>query len=113
MKARVVVVSIGGMVGLLLLLHYLTLSRSGLPLDWILYLGLPITAVGVLFALRLIQLGEGWGTPMDNAEHNPGAIAAPAAPVFERLQQLQILHGTGAISDTEYTARRLHIIADS
>lgn len=112
MKTRVVVVSIGGMVAVLLLLHYLALSRSGLPLEWILYLGLPITAVGVLFALRLIQLGEGWAT-MDAPERNPGAITGMAAPASERLQHLKILHGTGAISDTEYATRRLHIIADS
>ncbi|MCV7194930.1 hypothetical protein [Mycobacterium angelicum] len=80
MKTKAVVVSIGGVVALLLLLHYLALSRSGLPWEWILYLGLPITAVGVLFALRLIQLGEGWGhgadiplTPPDDCTSSPTA----------------------------------------
>ncbi|MCV7074527.1 hypothetical protein [Mycobacterium szulgai] len=105
MKTKAVVVSIGGVVALLLLLHYLALSRSGLPLGWILYLGLPITAVGVLFALRLIQLGEGWGHGADTSDDR-GAVA-------EELPHLRILHGTGTISDTEYTARRLHIISDS
>jgi hypothetical protein len=33
-----------------------------MPLGWLLYLGLPITAAGVLFALRLINLGAGWRT---------------------------------------------------
>jgi len=106
MKIKAVVVSIGGMVALLLLLHYLALSRSGLPLEWILYLGLPTTAVGVLFALRLIQLGEGWGHGADASDNRGPAVA-------EQLRHLTILHGTGTISDTEYTARRLDIIADS
>jgi hypothetical protein len=33
-----------------------------MPLGWLLYLGLPITAAGVLFALRLINLGAGGRT---------------------------------------------------
>ncbi|SON58583.1 hypothetical protein MSIMFI_00061 [Mycobacterium simulans] len=102
MKTKVVVVSIGGMVGLMLLLHYFTLSRSGMPSGWMLYLGLPITAAGVLSALRLIQLGEGWGP----------ATGAGSSSISERLRDLETLHGSGAISDTEYAARRLHIISE-
>jgi hypothetical protein len=60
MKTKVAVLTIGVMVALLLLLHYFMLSREGIPLGWMLYLGLPITAAGVLFALRLVNLGAGW-----------------------------------------------------
>ena len=62
MKTKVVVLLAGGMVALLLLSRYFALSRAGLPLGWMLYLGLPITAAGVVFALRLINLGAGWST---------------------------------------------------
>lgn len=36
MKTKVVVVAIGGMVALLLLLRYFALSRTGLPVGWML-----------------------------------------------------------------------------
>jgi hypothetical protein len=68
MKTKVAVLAIGAMVALLLLLHYFMLSRAGIPLDWMLYLGLPITAAGVLFALRLASLGAGWDTKRDDSE---------------------------------------------
>ncbi len=42
-----------------------------------LYLGLPITAAGVLFALRLINLGAGWGAKIEGIKHD-GAAGTPA-----------------------------------
>ncbi|OBB86701.1 SHOCT domain-containing protein [Mycobacterium sp. 852002-30065_SCH5024008] len=117
MKSKVVVLLAGGMLALVLLTRYFALSRAGVPLGWMLYLGLPITGAGVLFALRLIGLGEGWSTKGATLQHNGGIHAHPAAlplsepPLSERLKQLEDLHARGAISDTEYSARRLHIIA--
>jgi hypothetical protein len=117
MKTKVVVLLCGGMVALLLVSRYFALSRSGLPLGWMLYLGLPITAAGVLFALRLVNLGAGWGTKTGTVEHNSEMRARPLAlpslevSVSERLRELEALHATGAISDTEYSARRLQIIS--
>lgn len=58
--ARCVVLLTGGAVASILLLRYLALSRAGLPVDWMLYLGLPVTAAGVLFALLLANVGEEW-----------------------------------------------------
>jgi hypothetical protein len=115
MKTKVVVP--GGMVALLLLTRFFALSRSGMPLGWMLYLGLPITAAGVLFALRLINLGAAWGAKVDNVQHNsavqahPLALPSPEVPVSERLKELEALHAKGAISDTEHSARRLQIIS--
>jgi hypothetical protein len=125
MKTKAVVLLAGGLVALLLLSRYFALSRSGVPLGWMLYLGLPITAAGVLFALRLINLGTGWGAEIDDVKHNSGAPASPLArpsaagsvsgsvfgSVSERLRELEALHATGAISETEYAARRLRIIS--
>ncbi|BBX61407.1 hypothetical protein MSAS_05810 [Mycobacterium saskatchewanense] len=87
MKTKVSVVLAGGLIAALLLARYVALSRSGLPMGWMLYLGLPITASGVLFALRLINLGAGWGSRPDGMP--------PAAPSqSERLRQLDDPHAT-------------------
>jgi hypothetical protein len=40
----------------------------------------------------------------------PPALSPPKVPLSERLMELERLHAAGAISDTEYSARRLHII---
>jgi hypothetical protein len=108
MRTKVAVMVSGALIALLLLARYFALSRAGVPLGWMLYLGLPITAAGVLFALRLINLGAGWTTKSDHVPH----LAPPAVPVWERLGELQALHDNGAISDTEYCARRLQIISE-
>lgn len=116
MKTKVVVLLTGGMVGLVLLMRYFALSRAGMPLGWMLYLGLPVTGAGVLFALRLIELGAGWSTKVDGVRSagitlRPAALTMYEPPLAERLKQLEELHARGAISDIEYSARRLHLIA--
>jgi hypothetical protein len=85
MKTKDVVVAIGGMVALLLLLRYFALSRTGLPVGWMLYLGLPVTAAGVLFALRLADLGAGWGTRFDDVLETEPADQSPAQPPLRRI----------------------------
>ena len=119
MKTKVVVLLPGALIALLLLSRYFALSRAGMPLGWMLYLGLPITAAGVLFALRLINLSAGWGTKIDHLQHTTGtpphpalSLSQPAVHVSGRLKELQALHADGAISDTEYSARRLQIISE-
>ncbi|OJZ70200.1 hypothetical protein BRW65_20875 [Mycobacterium paraffinicum] len=118
MKSKVVVLLAGGMLALVLLTRYFALSRAGVPLGWMLYLGLPITGAGVLFALRLIDLGAGWTTKGGSMPHTCGIHAHPAAfprpepPLYDRLKQLEDLHARGAITDTEYSAQRLQIIAN-
>ncbi len=120
MKTKAAVLLSGALVALLLLSRYVALSRAGMPLGWMLYLGLPITATGVLFALRLVNLGAGWGAK--DVRHDFAAPARPVAlsqpeapvqvPVSERLRELEALRATGTISDTEYSARRLHVISE-
>lgn len=115
MKTKVVVLFAGALIALLLLSRYFTLSQAGLPLGWMLYLGLPITAAGVLFALRMINLGAGWSTKEMKRDFGVSArrlpLSPPQAATSERLEELEALHAEGAISDVEYSARRLHIIS--
>jgi hypothetical protein len=118
MKTKIVVVLSGVLVALLLLSRYFALSRVGISVGWMLYLGLPIAAGGVLLALRIANLGAGWAKKIDHIERNGGKRSRPSltlsrssAVVSERLEELQVLHDTGAISGTEYRARRVQIIA--
>jgi hypothetical protein len=119
MKAKAAVLLSGALVALLLLSRYFALSRAGLPLGWMLYLGLPVTFAGVLFALRLLNLSAGWGNKIEHFEHNSAAwprrslsLPQPEGSVSERLKDLQELHAKGVISDTEYSAQRLKLIAN-
>jgi hypothetical protein len=119
MKTKAAVLFAGALIALLLLSRYFALSQTGVPLAWMLYLGLPITGAGVLFALQLINLGAGWTTKTQDLQHHTGVraqppltLAQPALPVSERLTELQALRDNGAISDMEYSARRLQIISD-
>jgi hypothetical protein len=81
MKGKVIVLVGGTLVSLFLVVRYVALSRAGVPLGWMLYLGLPMTGVGVLCALRLLELGEGWGADEDVGVRRLDVIyEAPADP---------------------------------
>jgi hypothetical protein len=97
MKTKAAVLLSGTLVALLLLSRYFALSRAGPPLGWMPYLGLPITAAGVLFALRLINLGAGRSTRAEEIRHDSAAPACPVAlkppgpSLSERLKELDAL----------------------
>ncbi|WP_166902584.1 SHOCT domain-containing protein [Mycobacterium sp. DL440] len=56
---------------------------------------------------------EASATPATTPAAAPGSFLAPPAPsTAQRLQELETLRATGAISDDEYTAKRQQIIAD-
>jgi hypothetical protein len=114
MKTKTAVLLSGALIALLLLARYVALSRAGLPLGWMLYLGLPITAGGVLFALRLINLGAGWGARDTRQPAPPIAHSypEPPVPVSERFRELEALRAAGAISDSEYSAKRARLISE-
>jgi hypothetical protein len=46
------------------------------------------------------------------AAPTPSFMSAPSPSTSQRLQELETLRATGAISDSEYTAKRQQIIAD-
>jgi hypothetical protein len=104
-----------------LLLRFVLLSEHGLPVGWI-FFGLPIGGIGVL--LLLLRLGllnnfvERTGGTIPSLLHNSGVQAPPPAyppptvSVSQLLQELDTLRASGAISDTEYSAKRQRIITD-
>jgi hypothetical protein len=115
MKTKVAALAFGGMVALLLLLHYVALSRAGISAGWI-YLAL-ITAASALAAVWLVHFGASRGTKVDGLGQNSGAPARPlaspprAASFSQRLQELANLRASGAISDREYIERHRRIIS--
>jgi hypothetical protein len=50
--------------------------------------------------------------PVPSAPAPAAFTAAPGLTVSQRLQQLDTLHATGAITDAEYTAKREQILSD-
>jgi hypothetical protein len=79
-------------------IRFVALSELGLPGGWTLYFGLPVGGIGlliILLRLGLLNFGQG----------------PTAAPTTQRLQEIENLRASGAISDEEYTAERARIIA--
>jgi len=100
-------------------MRFVMLSEYGVSGSWM-YFGLPMGGVGLgvlLLRLGLFHFGERSARPMQPWQHNIGYQAPPIAPpvhgasVSSRLQQLDGMHASGAISDSEYSAKRQQIIA--
>jgi hypothetical protein len=125
MNNKVIAVVLGVIVTLFalsLLLRFVLLSQYGVPGGWI-YLGLPIGGISVLLLvlrLGLLNFGERSGggmvqhwhwQPHSGVQAPPMAAPAPTAPVYQRLQELDTLRASGAISDNDYNAQRQQIIS--
>ena len=114
---KVVAIVLGGfaaLFGLSLLVRFVLLSQYGVSGGWM-YFGLPIGGVGLvvlLLRLGLLTFGERSGTTPQPWHYNSGVQTPPrAASAPQRLQELDSMRATGAISDVEYTAKRQQIIA--
>ena len=103
-----------------LVIRFVALSELGLPGGWTLYFGLPIGGIGLLILLLrlgLLNFGQGPSATMQAFQHHGVGARAPwtpaptAAPTTQRLQEIEDLRASGAISDDEYTAERARIIA--
>jgi len=99
-----------------LVVRFVALSQLGLPGGWLLLFGLPAGGIGLLVVLlRLDMLKTVNSTirpwPQNGVTHVPANFPPPAAPTSQRLQEIENLRASGAISNDEYTAERARIIA--
>ena len=102
-----------------LVIRFVALSELGLPGGWTLYFGLPVGGIGLLILLLrlgLLNFGQGRTATIRPLQHC-GVVHAPwtpaptVAPTTKRLQEIENLRASGAISDDQYTAERARIIA--
>jgi hypothetical protein len=102
-----------------LVIRFVALSELGMPGGWMLYFGLPVGGIGLLILLLrlgLLNFGQGRTATIRPLQHG-GVVHAPwtpaptVAPTTKRLQEIENLRASGAISDDEYTAERARIIA--
>jgi hypothetical protein len=99
--------------------RFIALSQLGLPGGWMLMFGLPAGGIGLLvllLRLGLLNVGHSPSATMQPFHHHDVAPqrwtpAPTVAPTTQRLQQIENLRSSGAISDEEYTAERARIIA--
>jgi len=115
----IVLGAVAAVFALSLLMRFVLLSEYGVPGGWM-YFGLPIGGIGLvvlLLRLGLLNFGGRSGGTIQPWHYNSGmptpppVSRPPAASVPHRLQQLETMRESGAISDAEYTAKRQQIIS--
>jgi hypothetical protein len=110
-QTKVVLGAVAALFALSLIVRFVVLSEAGFSGMWIFYLGLPIggtiTVLLLLLRLGLLNFGQ---SPSVAVQPHP-ATRPWAAPTSQRLQELEDLHTSGAISDIEYGERRARIIS--
>ena len=102
-----------------LVIRFVALSELGLPGGWTLYFGVPVGGIGLLILLLrlgLLNFGQDSAATMrpfqhDAVMHAKWTPAPTVVPTTQRLQEIENLRASGAISDDEYTAERARIIA--
>ena len=87
-------------------LRFIALSEMGLPGGWVLFLFLPAGGIGLLVVL--LRLGVLTSFSQNVSAFNP---APPAPTKSQRLQEIENLRVSGALSEDEYTAERARIIS--
>jgi len=134
---KVIALVVGGLVALVALslaLRFVLASQAGVPGYF--YLGLPIGGISVVILLLLrlgvLNFGQRPGGTIQHWQQHSGvqapplgsapplayppppplAYQPPAPSVTQRLQELEALRASGAISETEYTAKRQQIISN-
>lgn len=111
-QTKVVLSAIGALFAISLIVRFVVLSQVGVSGAWIFYLGLPIGGIAavllLLLRLGLLNFGERPSATVQQWQPSP---TLPAVPTTRRLQELEDLRTSGAISDTEYAAKRARIIS--
>ncbi len=114
----IVVGAVAALFAISLVVRFVILSEYGLSGSWML-LSLPFGGIGLvvlLLRLGLLNFAERSTHTMQPWHLNSGAYTPPpAAPrpasVSHRLQQLDGIRSSGAISEAEYNAKREQIIS--
>jgi uncharacterized oligopeptide transporter (OPT) family protein len=118
-RTKVIVGAIVALFAISLVFRFVVLSQVGLAGGWIFYLGLPIGGIVALLVLLsrlgLLKFGESPRATVQHRQHNTaGQAPTPASPrsaaASQRLDELEVLRTKGAISDSEYAAKRASII---
>ncbi len=104
-----VAVGIAALFAVSYVVRFVALSEMGLPGGWMLFLCMPAGGIGLLVVL--LRLGM-----LNNFSQNFSAFnafsAVPVAPTkSQRLQEIENLRASGAMSEDEYTAERGRIIS--
>ena len=95
-------------------MRFVALSQLGVSSGWMLMFALPAGGIGLLVVLLRLGLlnsvsqGFGASAPAQPQRWTPEPTVAPTT---KRLQEIENLRASGAISDDEYTAERARIIA--
>jgi hypothetical protein len=116
MNNKVVAIALGAVAALFalsFLVRFVVLSQYGVSGGWM-YFGLPIGGIGLvvlLLRLGLLNFGEKSGGTIQPWHFNSGVQTPPATPAPQRLQELEYMRASGAISDAEYTAKRQQVIS--
>lgn len=94
--------------------RFAALSEVGVSSGWMLMFCLPAGGIGLLVVLLRIGLLNGGSRSSGAPMPAPPARWTPEptlAPTTKRLQEIENLRASGAISDDEYAAERARIIA--
>jgi hypothetical protein len=114
-RTKAVLGAVAALFAISIAFRFAVLSQLGLAGGWIFYLGLPLGGIVAVIAmalrLGLLNFGESPSAAGQPGRHNSAAmVPAPPAATSQRLQELETLRTSGAISDSEYAAMRTRII---
>lgn len=98
-----VAAAIAALFAISFVVRFVALSEMGLPGGWMLFLCLPAGGIGLVVVL--LRLGM-----LNSFSQNFSAFTS-APTKSQRLQEIENLRASGALSDDEYTAERGRIIS--
>jgi len=115
-RTKVVLGATVGLVAIWMILRVVMLSQAGVSGAGIYYLGLPIGGIValllLLMRLGLLNFGERSSATVQHWQPDSAMLGPrPVSPPSQRLQELEALRTSGAISDTEYAEQRAGIIS--
>jgi Short C-terminal domain len=119
---KVIAIVVGAVAALLALsfvVRFVLLSQYGFSGGWI-FFALPFGGIGVLVLLLRLgvinAIGRSSGTSLPlhynvGVQAPPPASPPPAPGVSQRLQELESMRASGAISESEYATKRQQILS--